>query len=312
VTSHFLDHPRPVAFAHRGGAAHNPENSWRAFEYAVKLGYAYLETDLRATSDGMLLAFHDATLDRVTGTSGKVAETPYRAIKDLRVHGSEPIPLLEDLLSAWPGVRFNVDLKHVGAIEPLNQVLARTAARHRVCVTSFSGKRLVRARALLGPEVQFAVTLGLGAAARYAGFLPAQMAARVARSGVNCVQIPGKMATASFISRAQQAGMHVHVWTVNSKTQMERVLDLKADGVMTDKIVVLRGLLSARGQWHPPADGLSHALFSNDDAPYIVGAKWRQLTAILDGNRDLLAKTRLGNAPEGNLVRVFSVAGEDR
>ena len=74
----YLDHPRPVAFAHRGGAAHAPENSWAAFEHAVKLGYAYLETDARATSDGKLVAFHDRTLDRVTDGSGPIGARPYR------------------------------------------------------------------------------------------------------------------------------------------------------------------------------------------------------------------------------------------
>ncbi|MGH3169486.1 MAG: glycerophosphodiester phosphodiesterase, partial [Trebonia sp.] len=60
----YLDHPRPIAFAHRGGAAHNLENSWPAFSCAAGLGYTYLETDARSTSDGALLSFHDATLDR--------------------------------------------------------------------------------------------------------------------------------------------------------------------------------------------------------------------------------------------------------
>src|ERR1700731_3683340 len=110
----FLDHPRPIAFAHRGGAAQAPENSWRAFEHAVGLGYGYLETDLQATSDGALVAFHDRTLDR----------------------GTHPIPLLEDLLAAWPDVRFNIALKASPAIRPLARVLRRTAAWDRVCVVS--------------------------------------------------------------------------------------------------------------------------------------------------------------------------------
>src|SRR5215469_5180344 len=88
----YLDHPRPAAFAHRGGAAHNPENSWPAFEYAVKLGYAYLETDARSTSDGALIAFHDATLDRVTDAHGEVSKMTYKQLSAARIGGTESIP----------------------------------------------------------------------------------------------------------------------------------------------------------------------------------------------------------------------------
>src|SRR5436305_5541702 len=157
----FLDHPGPLAFAHRGGAAPAPENSWRAFEHAVGLGYAYLETDIQATADGVLVAFHDRTLDRVTGQPGRVARLTHAGLARARVEGTEPIPLLEDLLGAWPDVRFNIDVKDAPAIAPLAAVLRRTSAWDRVCVVSFSASRLrATRRALDRPVCMAASPLG--------------------------------------------------------------------------------------------------------------------------------------------------------
>jgi glycerophosphoryl diester phosphodiesterase len=252
----YLDYPRPIAFAHRGGAAHAPENSWTAFEHAVKLGYAYLETDARATSDGMLVAFHDRTLDRVTDASGPVSALPYRDVAALRVAGSEPIPLIEDLLGTWPDVRFNVDLKDEPGISLLPGVLRRTGAWDRVCVTSFSGRRLRAARKLLDRPVCMTTPPTVVAAIRYAiGAAPgrsrARLARRLARSSVRCAQVPGSVATAAFVRRAHALGLDVHVWTINDRAEMNRFLDLGADGVMTDDIATLRDVLIERDQWHP-------------------------------------------------------------
>jgi glycerophosphoryl diester phosphodiesterase len=252
----FLDHQRPVAFAHRGGAAHNPENSWPAFEHAVKLGYAYLETDARATSDGKLLAFHDATLERVTGQQGTVARLPYEQVAKARIgqgDGGETIPLIEDLLGSWPDVRFNIDVKHAGSIRPLAKVLSRTRAWDRVCVTSFSGRRLRAAVAAIDHPVCRAVTPAAIAALRYAGRPGAALAARLARSGANCAQVPQPVATTEFIGAAQNLGLQVHVWTLNTRQDIEQALDRGADGVMTDQTVLLREILIERSQWHPRA-----------------------------------------------------------
>ncbi len=165
----FLDHPRPVAFAHRGGAAHAPENSWRAFEHAVGLGYGYLETDVQATLDGALVAFHDRTLDRVTGRPGRIARMNHRDLAPALIDGSEPIPLLEDLLGAWPDVRFNVNLKDAPAIGPLAAVLRRTGAWDRVCVTSFSASRLRAARRVFDRQVCMAASPIGTAVVRFGG-----------------------------------------------------------------------------------------------------------------------------------------------
>jgi glycerophosphoryl diester phosphodiesterase len=257
VSVSFLDCPRPHAFAHRGGAAHAPENSWTAFEHAVKLGYAYLETDARATSDGRLVAFHDRTLDRVTDAAGPIGARTYPEVSALRVAGSEPIPLIEDLLGAWPGVRFNIDLKDEPGIALLADVLRRTCAWDRVCVTSFSGSRLRAARGLLdrpvcmatSPAVIAAVRYTIGAAGR--GRQPGLLARRLAQWQVRCAQVPGRVASGSFVRRAHALGLDVHVWTINDRAEMIRLLDLGADGIMTDEIETLREVLIERGQWHP-------------------------------------------------------------
>ena len=255
----FLDHPRPLAFAHRGGAAHAPENSWSAFEHAVKLGYAYLETDARATSDGKLMAFHDRNLERVTDAEGPINLKSYREIAALRVAGSEPIPLIEDLLGAWPDVRFNIDLKDEAGIPLLPGVLRRTGAWDRVCVTSFSGRRLRAARGRLDRPVCMATSPAVIAAVRYTagtagnGHQPGLLARRLARWQMGCAQVPGRVATGSFVRRAHALGLDVHVWTINDRAGMNRFLDLGADGIMTDDIETLRQVLIERGQWFPRA-----------------------------------------------------------
>jgi glycerophosphoryl diester phosphodiesterase len=251
----FLDHPRPIAFAHRGGAAHAPENSWAAFEHAVKLGYAYLETDVRATSDGMLVAFHDRTLDRATGVSGPIGTRSYAEVAALRMAGSEPIPLIEDLLGTWPDVRFNIDLKDEPGISLLPGVLRRTGAWDRVCVTSFSGSRLRAARGLFDRPVCMTTSPAAIAAVRCTiGTVPGGgrlLAGRLSRWEARCIQVPGWVVTGSFVRRAHALGLDVHVWTVNDRAEMTRFLDLGADGVMTDDIETLRDVLIERGQWHP-------------------------------------------------------------
>lgn len=274
----FLDHPRPVAFAHRGGAAHAPENSWRAFEHALGLGYWYLETDVQATADGVLVAFHDRTLDRVTGRPGRVARLPHREVARALIGGTEPIPVLADLLGAWPDVRFNIDVKDAPAIRPLAEVLRRTGAWDRVCVTSFSAARLRSVRRVLDRQVCMAASPLAAAVVRFGGPRgprdqsrpgrarpgppgPGPLAAtrgaypaladRLARTGVRCAQVPASVATPPFVARAHALGLQVHAWTVNSPELMRRLLDTGVDGIMTDETVALREVLISRGEWHP-------------------------------------------------------------
>jgi glycerophosphoryl diester phosphodiesterase len=254
VPSGYLDHPRPLAFAHRGGAGHFPENSWKAFEHAATLGYAYLETDVHATADGTVVAFHDKTLDRVTDRTGRIARLTSAEVAAARIAGTEPIPLLADLLMAWPEMRFNLDIKDEPAIGPLVGVLRRTNCWDRVCLTSFSGRRLAAARRRLDKPVCSA-TVPSEIGAIKAGVPTRPLAARFAALSVQCAQIPAGMATSWFLDRAHAAGLQVHAWTVNDPAIMTSLLSLGVDGIITDQTELLRDILVARGQWQPRIGG---------------------------------------------------------
>jgi len=228
------------------------ENTLNAFEVAVSSGFTYIETDVRATADGVLLAFHDASLGRVTDRDGRIADLPFSEVGQARVGGREPIPRLDDLLHAFPGVRFNLDAKHASTLRPLARLLTSSPGLlDRVCLASFSDRRLAWLRAALGPGVctglgpREIVRLKRAAVTGRRAALPATALA---------VQVPPGPALLPlvddrFVRTAHRHLLAVHVWTVDEEPVMRRLLDLGVDGIMTDRPAVLKALLQRRAQW---------------------------------------------------------------
>ncbi|MFH0179903.1 glycerophosphodiester phosphodiesterase [Streptomyces cacaoi] len=250
MTHPYLDHPGPIPFAHRGGAADGLENTAAQFRRAVEAGYRYIETDVHATRDGKLVAFHDATLDRVTDGAGRIADLLWADVRHARVAGKEPVPLFEELLETFPEVRWNVDLKAEPALHPLLNLIARTGAWDRVCVGSFSEARIVRAQRLAGPRLATSygtrgvLNLRLRSWGVPVALRRSAIAAQVpeSRSGIQVVD-------RRFVRAAHARGLQVHVWTINDRDRMHRLLDLGVDGIMTDHIGTLREVMEDRGVW---------------------------------------------------------------
>ncbi|GED88186.1 glycerophosphodiester phosphodiesterase [Streptomyces sp. 6-11-2] len=246
----YLDHPGPLPFAHRGGAADGLENTVAQFRQAAGLGYRYMETDVHATADGRLVAFHDATLDRVTDGAGRIADLPWEDVRQARVAGREPVPLFAELLETFPGVRWNVDVKAEPALRPLLDLIERTNAWDRVCVGSFSEARVVRAQRLAGPRLATSYgTRGVLALRLRSWGLPAAPRRSAVAAQVPVSQYGVPVVDGRFVRAAHERGLHVHVWTINEPALMHRLLDLGVDGIMTDHIDTLRKVMEDRGVW---------------------------------------------------------------
>ncbi|MFC0531943.1 glycerophosphodiester phosphodiesterase [Phytohabitans kaempferiae] len=248
----YLDRPVPLAFAHRGGAARGDENTAEAFARAVALGYRYVETDVHATADGVAVVFHDATLDRVAGRPGRVDQLRWADLASVRVGGASAVPRLDDVLDAWPLIRFNIDVKADSGVEPAVETVRRAGAGGRVLMASFSDARLVRIRTLAGPDV--ATSLGMRAVARLrVASLTGQRlvlppTAVAAQVPVRYGRLP--VVDRRFVRCAHRLGLQVHVWTVDDPAEMHHLLDLGVDGIMTDRVDVLREVYVSRGVWH--------------------------------------------------------------
>jgi glycerophosphoryl diester phosphodiesterase len=263
VQRSFLGNATTLAFAHRGGGGDAPENTVQAFEAAVALGYRYLETDVQLTRDGVLIAFHDNRLDRLTDRTGAVLELTHAEVRaadagfafspdggqsfPFRGRGVV-IPTLEELLTRWDDVYLNIDAKTDETVEPLVELIRRLDAFGRVCIGSFSDRRVARIRALAGGRI----CSSMGQVATGTAFL-------VSRSGrmpvfhADCMQVPQRWGILRidrrFVKAAHRAGLPVHVWTIDEESDMDRLLDLGVDGIMTDRPRLLKEVFQRRGLW---------------------------------------------------------------
>ena len=255
----YFDEPF-AAYAHRGGALYPPnlhrENTRFAFQQAVDLGYRYLETDVHATADRMLVAFHDSVLDRVTDRTGTIARLPYAEVASARIAGQDPIPLLSELLTAFPDARFNIDAKSDGAVDLLAEVIAEHDAYDRVCISSFSVARVHRLRRRLGVRVASAASSAGVAVNRFVPWLTWAL-----NSSAPVLQMPDSylfrgrrlpVLTPGLVKAVHRAGKRVQIWTVDDSETMTRLIDLGVDGIFTDRIDVLKDVLVRHGLWTGP------------------------------------------------------------
>ena len=257
TTRAYLAHT-PVALAHRGGSLYAPnvglENTMTAFGNAVDLGYTHLETDVHVTRDGELVAFHDTRLDRVSNARGRIRDLPWSEVSHAEVGDGGHVPLLTDVLDAWPDISLNIDLKAPGTAEPLWRIIEERGLHDQVCVGSFSQRNISQFRRLShGTVATSAAQIGTA----LARFAPRALTA-VLRTPADVFQVPTsiplrgrpvRVVTERLVDTAHRYGKQVHVWTIDDADEMRRLLDLGVDGLVSDRIDVLKDVLVERGVW---------------------------------------------------------------
>lgn len=216
-----------------------PENTLLAFAKAVALGILYIETDVHASSDGVAVISHDPDLTRLTGQNELVSGLSLAELRRVDLGHGQAFASLAEALDGFPETRFNIDVKSADAVGPTVAAIHAAGANSRVLVTSFSEQRRAATVRRL-PGVATSASAPLFAGALFAGKLGLSPAVRRVMRNVDAVQIPERAAGMNTVSPRQlralhRAGVEVHVWTVNDVDDMERLLDLGVDGIVTDR-----------------------------------------------------------------------------
>ncbi len=248
----------PLVIAHQGGEELRPSNTMMAFANAVALDVDVLEMDTHATRDGVIVIMHDDTVDRTTDGSGAIKEMTFAEIHELDAgyywtddHGQTypyrgqdiRVPALEEVFQSYPGMLMNIEIKQAvpSIVAPLCQLLRQYAMTDKVLVPSFHEETVREMRANC-PEVATSLarneiqtfwilnSLGLGRT-----FQAPAVAMQVPERSTLPVLGEVQVVTPRFVRIANAHGMAVHVWTVNETEDMQRLLNMGVNGLITDR-----------------------------------------------------------------------------
>ncbi len=275
-----------MSYAHQGGAWEAPSSTLFAIRRALAAGATAIELDVHATADGELVVCHDATVDRTTNGSGRIADLTLAQLKELdnaywfvpgadvtpgRPAGDYPyrgraaddpelrIATLREVLEEFPGVVLNLDIKQTAPVVPpyeaaLARLLAEYDRRDDVVVASFLDQATETFAALAPGVPTSAGTLATAAfwqAVHRGDDLPAVRAV--------AFQVPERqgdlvVVDEPFVEAAHRRGAAVHVWTVNDEPSVVRLLDLGVDGIISDLPTMVSATLERAGAaWRGPA-----------------------------------------------------------
>ena len=242
----YLNYDGLAVMAHRGGSLEAPENTLESFKYALEIGSDIIETDIQLSSDGIPYIFHDDDLKRIPGIEKNFNELLAFEIDELNIFDDYKIPTLEETLKQFPNTKFQIDFKTDEVVDPAIEIINKLPhIKKNLCVASFSSQRLQKIKSKLSD-----VTYSMGPHEVLKLLLKSFGVYRGEISG-DCLQIPIyrygiKIVTRRFVDFCKRENIKISVWTINSIEEMDYLIGLDVDGIITDKPKALINLLASR------------------------------------------------------------------
>lgn len=235
---------RPLLIAHRGASAEAPENTVPAFRRALALGADGLELDVQTTRDGVPVVFHDATLARLTGRRGRIAQLTREELRAVRVQG-EPIPTLAEVLALTRHrAVVQIEIKRGVPVAPVVRALLRAHAATDVMLASFAAAIVDEARRLAPQIPRMLIVGGRGRLPAVFRNRTAGLVSALAALGAVGVSIDHRaIRSPAFIAALKSRGLCVWCWTVNHPRAMLRLATWGVDAILSDNPALLKSIL---------------------------------------------------------------------
>ncbi|QHC58609.1 glycerophosphodiester phosphodiesterase family protein [Rathayibacter sp. VKM Ac-2760] len=243
----FLSGRRPRVIAHRGFAPGAEGNTLESFERALAAGADLLETDVRASLDGVAVLVHDEAVVDASGTRHVIERTRWEELAAILLPSGERLLPLAEALRRLPEARFNLDVKARAAVVPVALAVHAAGACDRVLITSFSESRR-RAAVRLLPGVATSASAPRFLLALAGAHLGGTALVRVALRGIDALQVPEsaaglRVADPRILARLRSTGAEIHLWTINDPERMRALLALGVDGLVSDRTDLARQLI---------------------------------------------------------------------
>jgi glycerophosphoryl diester phosphodiesterase len=249
--SDFWDSAKPIAIAHRGGnaAGKHKENSLEAFQAAWDLGYKYAETDVILAASGELVIIHGSRNWLQAGFSRNIARPVLQkmTLEQIRYTlrpGGAQVPTLEEVLLAFPKMKFLIDLKTDEVVAPLAKLIKRLKISERVFIVGLDYDRNVELKRACAPaEVRIGLTVGRSLRLRNINMILLK-SGRL--SDIDAILMHHSLVSRPMIGLVHHRGFKVLVWTANSSLGIKHAIRSGADGIISDRVVLLKNILDSK------------------------------------------------------------------